>query len=626
MKLKVKRYNTRREDPQAAAAQPAPAAQAAPAAAPRARAPAPAPAPVQAQPAAAPRPAAPRPAAPRQAAPQPQMQPQAAPVTPRRPAPHQAPQQLDNPFEVAEDGFGDEPFPTSAAAANRAQLPATGNAPGTDLDAIRREGLTGRQLRMARRMAQKYGLPATSDFDAVRLLRAAGLDPFQRSPVVDITSADDDGDVAPQSGPANPNPTGTGLVPMPQALPARINPIKVPAAMANQPPPPPPEVNAAAEIFKMQQDLARRRRRKSLLLTLRLLFFVFLPTLIAGIYYYTIATPFFATKTEFIIQTALPPSSTGSGTSGLLASNPMANMQDSISVQGYLQSRDAMIRLDKDLNFKAVFSNPEIDPIQRLEPDASFEAAYKVYQRNVRIAYDPTEGLIRLEVIAPTAQDSVNFSNALIDYAEERVDQLTQRLREDTMKGARESYTDAEKALLEARQRAVALQEKFKVLSSDVEVGLITNQIGGLEGQLTEDRLSLAQIESNPNPNPARLEPLKRRIATLEDQIATLRAKLVEDDASGESLAKIQSELQVAQADAETRQLMLSNALQAMVAARVEANRQLRYIAMSVSPVAPDEATYPRAFENTTVALLIFAGIYLVISMTVAILREQVSA
>ena len=47
------------------------------------------------------------------------------------------------------------------------------------IDAIRAEGLTGRQLRMARRVAQRHGLSPTSDFDAVRLLRAQGIDPFQ---------------------------------------------------------------------------------------------------------------------------------------------------------------------------------------------------------------------------------------------------------------------------------------------------------------------------------------------------------------------------------------------------------------------------------------------------------------
>ena len=54
------------------------------------------------------------------------------------------------------------------------------------IDAIRKEGLTGRQLRMARRVAQKQGLAPTSDFDAVRLLRAKGIDPFQRSNMLEL--------------------------------------------------------------------------------------------------------------------------------------------------------------------------------------------------------------------------------------------------------------------------------------------------------------------------------------------------------------------------------------------------------------------------------------------------------
>jgi capsular polysaccharide transport system permease protein len=180
--------------------------------------------------------------------------------------------------------------------------------------------------------------------------------------------------------------------------------------------------------------------------------------------------------------------------------------------------------------------------------------------------------------------------------------------------------------MLEAQRKVVQLQEQFKVLSSEVEVTLITAQITQLETQLLQDRLSLQQMQSNATPNLARMEPLQRRITTLEAEIAALRGKLTEDDGSGLSLAQVQSELLVAQADVQTRQLMLAQAIQAMESARVEANRQVRYLSLSVSPTAPDEAAYPRAFENTLVALLIFTGIYLMLSMTVAILREQVSA
>jgi capsular polysaccharide transport system permease protein len=63
-----------------------------------------------------------------------------------------------------------------------------------------------------------------------------------------------------------------------------------------------------------------------------------------------------------------------------------------------------------------------------------------------------------------------------------------------------------------------------------------------------------------------------------------------------------------------------------MDTARIEATRQSLYLTISVPPIAPDSPTYPKAFENTLLAFLIFSGIYLMISLTVSILREQVSS
>ena len=67
------------------------------------------------------------------------------------------------------DGFGASNFGTAGGPMAR---PGSPKAAPTEIDAIRREGLTGRQLRMARRLAHQHGLPATSDFDAVRLTRS----------------------------------------------------------------------------------------------------------------------------------------------------------------------------------------------------------------------------------------------------------------------------------------------------------------------------------------------------------------------------------------------------------------------------------------------------------------------
>lgn len=508
-----------------------------------------------------------------------------------------------------DDGFGSQSFAT-ARDATAAPVPST--EAGPDIDGIRREGLTGRQLRMARRVAQKHGLPATSDFDAIRLLRNAGIDPFQTNSVLELVSSAD-GPPLGGSRALTVTPGGDGI-----RLPQTMKPMQVATTEQRA------EQAHISEVMKIQRDMAQRRRRKSMLLAARLFVFVLLPTILSGIYYYTIATPFYSSKTEFVIQKAEAP--TASGLGGLLSGTPMAGAQDSIAVQGYLQSQDAMQRLDTDIGFRAHYSDPSIDPIQRLDPNASNSAAYKVYRRNVKISYDPTEGLIKMEVIAADPEVSAAISKKLIGYAEQQVFQMTERVRSDQMKGANESFEKAEAELDRANLHVVELQEKFQVLSSEVEVSLITSQIGGLETQMTQDKLSLAQMEANKTPNLARMEPLKRRIATLTEEIAALRAKLTTDSASGLSLAKVQSQLVVAQADVQTRQVLLGQSLGALEMSRTEANRQTRYLLMSVSPVVPDEAAYPRAFENTLVVMLIFAGIYLMLSMTVAILREQVTA
>jgi capsular polysaccharide transport system permease protein len=304
----------------------------------------------------------------------------------------------------------------------------------------------------------------------------------------------------------------------------------------------------------------------------------------------------------------------------------MERNDDSLNVQAFLQSRDAMDRLDADIGFKAIFQNPAIDPLQRLAPDASDEDAFRAYTRTVSIAYDPTERIVRMTVRTPDPQTSVQISNALIGYAEERIDDISRRMREQQMTDATQSHQNAQAEMASAQARVVELQQKFDVLSSEAEVGLITGQIGQLETQLSADRLSLAQMELNESPNEARMEPVRQRIAAIEAEIATLRQRMTQGGPGGVSLAEVQSALLMAQADVQTRQLMLASTLQQLETARIEANRQVRYLSLSVRPVAQDEAAWPRAFENTMVAGLIFAGIYLMIAMTAAILREQVSA
>lgn len=540
-----------------------------------------------------------------------------------RPAPVELVAADAMPFATSDDGFGDQDF---RPALSQGTAPGDPAADEAAIAAIAAEGLTGRQLRRARLMAQKHGFAFSSDLHAVLLMRRAGIDPFAQDPAEAVSSGSG-GPAHPAGVPGAASPAavepGRSLTRLPgdrANLPAKARPITLPSTETRA------DQFQFSEIQRIQQDITRRRRRQVLLLFTRLFVFVLLPTLLAGYYFYRIATPVYATYSEFVIQSAEPQSKSPGGLGGLLSGTGFASSQDANAVQGYLQSREAMLRLEDDVGFREHFQNPAIDPLQRLEPNATLEETYDIYSRFVKISHDPSEGLIRMEVMAMDPQTAAAWANQLIKYAEEQVDQLTKRMRDNQMEDAKTGYDEAQAQLSEAQQRLITLQEKFQVLNSTAEINLITQQIAALDGQLLQERLSLAQMEANTNPNAARMDPVKQRISTLESQIEDLRNQMTEAAPGSSSLAEVQGQLLIAQADVETRQTILAQALQSMETARVEAGRQVRYLLVSVSPTAPDEPAYPRAFENTLVTLLILLGIYLLISMTTAILREQVSA
>lgn len=451
---------------------------------------------------------------------------------------------------------------------------------------------------MARRVAQKHGIQAESDQEAVYRLRLAGIDPFKRANMLELVEGEGDG--------KTPN------LPQPAVQPGLPGPGVIDAA------------ERARSVMDIQRDITRRRRRNMRMLVLRLLFFVVLPSIVAGYYYYNIATPMYATKSEFVIQQA--DGNGSSGAAGLFAGTGLASSQDSIGVQGYLTSREAMLRLDRDVGFKAHFSDGDIDVVQRLDSEASNETAYKTYKKRVKIGFDPTEGIIKMEVIAATPEVSEQYSKSLIAYAEERVDNLTQRKREDQMKGAQESYEKAEREMLDAQDQVLALQETMGVFDATSDASSLMSQINNYELQLQDKRLRLEQLLDNTSPNKARVDGVKGDIARLETLIAELRGKLTDTGGENGSLASISGQLRIAQTNLETRTLLMQQALQQLEVARIEANKQTRYLSTNVSPVAPDQPTYPRAFENTILAFLIFSGIYLMLSLTASILREQISS
>ncbi|WP_172328742.1 capsule biosynthesis protein [Mangrovicoccus sp. HB161399] len=459
---------------------------------------------------------------------------------------------------------------------------------------VQAEGFTGHQLRNAMRLARHHGLSASDPFEAVRLLRERGVDP---------------------QSPANPlHLVVDNTRPSPDAMPVPVIAGMSPAQIAD-------EQRQLLEIERIQQDILRRRKRNVSQLWARIAGFVIVPTLAAWLYFAVVATPMYSTKAEFIVQKS---SGGGSGLSSLLAGTTFGSSQEAVAVQRYIDSKEAMVRLSEEQGFIGHFSDSRIDPLARLPANASIERAYRLYKRRVKAGYDPSEGVVQLEVSAADPAVSVAFADALVSYAEQVVNDLTLRQRRDQLAGAERAFSAAEADVQAAQRKVLALEEARGVISAEAEIGAVMSQIAALEMLLQQERLELAGLLDNPAPNKVRVAATQAGISRLRNAISGLRGQLTNSEEEL-SLAQVNSDLHVAKAGLATREAMLQEALQALQAARREADRQVGYLSLNVSPVAPEQAAYPRVAANTAMAFLIFAGIYLMVSLTASVLKEQVT-
>ena len=177
----------------------------------------------------------------------------------------------------------------------------------------------------------------------------------------------------------------------------------------------------------------------------------------------------------------------------------------------------------------------------------------------------------------------------------------------------------------EAQESLIKMQVENGV-DPEAVIASIRTQITNYDTLLIEKELELAALLDNPRPNRAKVDGVQGDIRRITTQLEKLNNRMNNATDGEGSLAQQAVALQLAQADLAAADANLQAAQTQMDQARTEAGRQVRYLTVAVRPVAPQEPTYPRKFENTVLAFLIFAGIYLMLSLTASILREQVTS
>src|SRR5262249_32491872 len=172
------------------------------------------------------------------------------------------------------------------------------------------------------------------------------------------------------------------------------------------------------------------RRVRGLFRSLNLWFWaiVGVPTLIAGVYYFAIASDLYLSEAKFIVRS--PKQVQASGLGALLQSSGFLGRatEDTNAVQDFIMSRDAVRKLEEKKALRAVFSRPEGDFVTRFPGilfwRKDFEALFWRYDYFVTVETDTSTGVTALRVKAYRPEDAYTLANALLGYSEQLINEL----------------------------------------------------------------------------------------------------------------------------------------------------------------------------------------------------------
>jgi capsular polysaccharide transport system permease protein len=347
-----------------------------------------------------------------------------------------------------------------------------------------------------------------------------------------------------------------------------------------------------------------------------------LPTLIAGVYYFGIASDQYLSEARFIVRS--PKQVQASGIGALLQTTGLGRAaEDTSAVQDFIMSRDAVRKLEANNDLRTVFNRPEGDFVTRFPGilfwRKDFEALFWRYDHFVSIETDTSTGVTALRVKAYRPEDSHTLASALLSYSEQLINELNERARRDALATARREVDHAEHRIADIQTELTEYRVKQKMLDPKSASSGVLELIAQMSAAQANARTQLGELLNN-SPSSPQIPLVKNRIASLDKLIAEERAKL---SGATDSVVSALTEYERLNLQQELAQKALASAFTSLEAARIEAQRQQLYLETIAQPNLADYPLYPRRLVSFIMVFATCMLIYGLAWLLVANVREH---
>ncbi|HUC11376.1 MAG TPA: hypothetical protein VL985_13255 [Stellaceae bacterium] len=351
------------------------------------------------------------------------------------------------------------------------------------------------------------------------------------------------------------------------------------------------------------------------------------PTLIAAVYYFGIASDLYMSEAKFVVRGPGADKGMIGGVAGVLQSGDLTGGHEQADwVQEYIMSRDAVRKLDRQYDLRALLARPEADFLSRFPGiipwRRDFEALYKSYDRFVSVEMDGDTGVSVLQVKAYRPEDAQLIAKALLTYSEHLVNELDQRSREDALSSFQGEVRDTEQQIAKIQAQLTVYREHQQMLDPKSASEGPLKLLADLNTQRADARAQLADLTKN-SPRSPEIPVVRTKIESLDSLIADEHAKITGDSGS---VAAAETEYERLDEAHKIAEKQLTSAFKSLEAARLEAERQQLYLETIVQPNLPDFPLYPKRIISFSMVLASCLLVYGIAWLLVASVREHAAA
>ncbi len=339
------------------------------------------------------------------------------------------------------------------------------------------------------------------------------------------------------------------------------------------------------------------------------LFILMFPTLASGVYFAFVATDRYVSEARFVVRTASRPSGAGGLTAVLQMAGFSRSDDDVFSVQDFITSREALSKLSEKLPLRDIYSRPGADLLMRY-PSVVFgptdEEFFHYIKMMIAVTYNATTGITTLAVQAFRPEDAYAIASTLLDLAEQKVNELNERIRSDAVRVAAEEVKASEARLSDSMVKVTSFQSQELMIDPVKNSVMLSDLIGQLGTDLATTQSRATELASSSPKDPS-LSVLNDRASALKSQIQVERNEIAGDSKGLADKLAVYERLTMERNFATDA---LDRALLALDSARIEAARQQLFLERVVSPNQPDYATMPlRMWNFSTIAVLNLLGL-----------------